>query len=337
MDTLLKQLPQQLVNGLTLGSVYALVALVSGSLMLALHYLVRRTRPGKAMRATAQDREAAAMMGVDVDRITVSTFFIGSALGGAAGVLVGLLFTQIYHFVGFTAGLKGFTAAVLGAAALLPWLVPGPYVARVAGLTGLYVILSLGLNVVAGLGGLLDLGYVAFYGVGAYLYALLASPQFGQHWPFLLVLPLAVLVVALLGSPSLRLRGDYLAIVTLGFGQIASLLFLNLDRVELPFLGSRQPLNITGGPNGIINVDDIALFGLPVQTPAAYYELILLTIPPERHFCLYALQAALPLLPAKQRPLPEGDWLREDSQVVCPDPAGNVVLRIERVNKAPIP
>ncbi len=83
--------------------------------------------------------------------------------------------------------------AVLLAAALLPGLAPESYIVRVAGLAGLYVILSLGLNVVAGLGGLLDLGYVAFYGVGAYLYALLASPQFGQHWPFLLILPLAIL------------------------------------------------------------------------------------------------------------------------------------------------
>ena len=111
---------------------------------------------------------------------------------------------------------------------LLPLVTQNNYVLRVAGLTGLYAILALGLNVVAGLAGLLDLGYVAFYGLGAYLYALLASPQFGQHWPFLLLLPLVVLAGLLcglvLGAPSLRLRGDYLAIVTLGFGQIANLL-----------------------------------------------------------------------------------------------------------------
>jgi len=169
--------------------------------------------------------------------------------------------------------------AALLLATLVPLLASNVYVVQVAGLTGLYVILALGLNVVAGLGGLLDLGYVAFYGVGAYLYALLASPQFGLHWPFLLILPLAVAAVALLGfllgAPSLRLRGDYLAIVTLGFGQIASLLFLNLDRVDLPFLGLAQPLNVTGGPNGIINLDSISLLGLTVRTPAGYYELIL--------------------------------------------------------------
>ncbi len=102
------------VVGATVSFTRVLVVVVAGVLMLALHYLVRRTRLGRAMRATAQDREAAAMMGVDVDRVIVSTFFVGSALGGAAGVLVGLLFTQVYHFMGFTAGLKGFTAAVLG-------------------------------------------------------------------------------------------------------------------------------------------------------------------------------------------------------------------------------
>jgi branched-chain amino acid transport system permease protein len=167
-------------------------------------------------------------------------------------------------------------------AGALPLLVQDGYVLRVAGLTGLYVILALGLNVVAGLAGLLDLGYVAFYGVGAYLYALLASPQFGQHGPFWLLLPLVVLVGALaglvLGAPSLRLRGDYLAIVTLGFGQIASLLFVNLDRLEVPFLGLDEPLNITGGPNGIINVDDISLAGLHLQTPVHYYWLILVFV-----------------------------------------------------------
>ena len=84
------------------------------AMMAVLMLLVARTRLGKAMRATAFDREAAAMMGIDVDRVIVSTFFIGSALAGAAGVLVGLVFGQINHFMGFNYGLKGFTAAVVG-------------------------------------------------------------------------------------------------------------------------------------------------------------------------------------------------------------------------------
>ncbi len=88
--------------------------------MVAMTVLVRRTRLGRAMRAVAIDREAADMMGVDVDRVIVTTFFIGSALAGAAGVMVGLAFTSVWHYMGFTAGLKGFTAAVLGGIGNIP-------------------------------------------------------------------------------------------------------------------------------------------------------------------------------------------------------------------------
>ena len=90
------------------------------ALMVALTLLVARTRLGKAMRATSFDREAAAMMGIDVDRVIVVTFFIGSALAGAAGVMFGLVFSQINHFMGFHAGLKGFTAAVVGGIGSIP-------------------------------------------------------------------------------------------------------------------------------------------------------------------------------------------------------------------------
>jgi branched-chain amino acid transport system permease protein len=90
------------------------------ALMIALTCLVARTRLGKAMRATAFDREAAAMMGIDVDRVIASTFFIGSVLAGAAGVMFALLFSQIFHFMGFLAGLKGFTAAVVGGIGSIP-------------------------------------------------------------------------------------------------------------------------------------------------------------------------------------------------------------------------
>ena len=91
-----------------------LVIVVTFSLMVLLTILIKKTKIGKAMRATSQDIEAAAFMGIDVDRIVVLVFLIGSALGGAAGTLVGLLFTQVDYYVGFQAGLKGFTAAVLG-------------------------------------------------------------------------------------------------------------------------------------------------------------------------------------------------------------------------------
>jgi branched-chain amino acid transport system permease protein len=90
------------------------------AMMAGLWILVKRTKLGKAMQAVAYDREAASMMGIDVDRVIVMTFFIGSALAGAAGVLVGLVFGQINHFMGFNYGLKGFTAAVVGGIGSIP-------------------------------------------------------------------------------------------------------------------------------------------------------------------------------------------------------------------------
>lgn len=94
-------------------------------LMGLLTVMIRKTRVGRAIRATAQDIEAAAFMGVDVDRMILLVFFIGSALGGAAGTLVGLLFTQVDYAVGFSAGLKGFTAAVLGGIGSIPGAMAG--------------------------------------------------------------------------------------------------------------------------------------------------------------------------------------------------------------------
>ena len=97
-----------------------IVLLVTVALCIALTLLVAKTRIGKAMRATAFDREGAAMMGIDVDRVIAFTFFIGSVLAGAAGVMFGLLFSQVFHFMGFLAGLKGFTAAVVGGIGSIP-------------------------------------------------------------------------------------------------------------------------------------------------------------------------------------------------------------------------
>ncbi len=117
----------------------------------------------------------------------------------------------------------------------------------------LYVLLALGLNIVVGYAGLLDLGYVAFFAVGAYCYALLSSPQFNLHWPLWVLLPLGAMVAAcfgvLLGTPTLRLRGDYLAIVTLGFGEIIRIFLNNLG----------APVNITNGPQGVSGIDSLSV------------------------------------------------------------------------------
>ena len=108
------------------------VILTAVGLMIALTLLVAKTRLGKAMRATAYDREAAAMQGIDVDRVIVSTFFIGSILAGAAGVMVGLVFYNVYHLMGFIAGLKGFTAAVVGGIGSIPGAMLGGLVIGLA-------------------------------------------------------------------------------------------------------------------------------------------------------------------------------------------------------------
>jgi branched-chain amino acid transport system permease protein len=102
-----------------------LVVSSAAGLMVALMLLVARTKLGKAMRATSYDREAAAMQGIDIDRVIVWTFFIGSALAGAAGVMAGLAYSSIYHFMGFTAGLKGFAAAVVGGIGSIPGAMAG--------------------------------------------------------------------------------------------------------------------------------------------------------------------------------------------------------------------
>ena len=99
------------IRGVNVQLIQLLVLLVTVGLCLALTVMVARTRVGKAMRATAFDREGAMMMGIDTDRVISFTFFIGSVLAGAAGVMFGLLFSQVFHFMGFLAGLKGFTAA----------------------------------------------------------------------------------------------------------------------------------------------------------------------------------------------------------------------------------
>jgi branched-chain amino acid transport system permease protein len=159
--------------------------------------------------------------------------------------------------------------AIIGAVLIVaPHVMPDNYWLRIYSMTGLWIMLALGLNVVAGFAGLLDLAYVAFFGVGGYSFALLSSGQFDVHLPFLLVLPLAAIftmaVGFALGSTSLRLKGDYLAIVTLAFSQIFKLLLLNLD----------TPIDITGGVNGIYSFDPINIFGFRIISPVAYSYLI---------------------------------------------------------------
>ena len=156
-------------------------------------------------------------------------------------------------------------------AVLLP-LVLGQYWNYTLGTIGIYVLLGLGLNIVVGLAGLLDLGYVAFFAIGAYTTALLTAPQ-PHHlmWDFWITIPIGIVLASLagilLGLPVLRMRGDYLAIVTLGFGQIIGIL-LKSD-VLTPF---------TGGPKGVSSVGGPSLFGKPFTSDVDFVYLILLAV-----------------------------------------------------------
>ena len=113
------------IGGVVISFMRILVIVICFILMVLLTLIIKKTNIGKSIRATAQDIEAAAFMGIDTDRIIVIVFLIGSALGGAAGILVSLLFTQVDYYVGFQAGLKGFTAAVLGGIGSIPGAMAG--------------------------------------------------------------------------------------------------------------------------------------------------------------------------------------------------------------------
>lgn len=138
-------------------------------------------------------------------------------------------------------------------------------------IAGIFVLLAMGLNVVVGLSGLLDLGYAAFFAIGSYTFAFAASSFTGQDFPFWPMLIVGAVVAAifgiLLGAPTLRLRGDYLAIVTLGFGEIVPIVFQNADRY-------------TAGPNGIGGVQRPNLFGyeFPITNPWPFFITMALVV-----------------------------------------------------------
>ncbi len=151
----------------------------------------------------------------------------------------------------------------------------------------IYVLLALGLNIVVGYAGLLDLGYAAFFAIGAYSMGLLnspvlGSPLYGYPWSFWICIWIAAAVSALLGvvigAPTLRVRGDYLAIITLGFGEIIPVAIRNLGDITIDIGGWRPivRLNLTGGENGVNPVGRPYLPGVPFETdPVPWYFLIL--------------------------------------------------------------
>jgi ABC-type branched-subunit amino acid transport system permease subunit len=160
--------------------------------------------------------------------------------------------------------------------AVLPFFVDSDYLMQVAIDTLLFMLLALGLNIAVGWAGLLDLGYIAFYGFGACGFAFLASEHFGLHWQAQFVIPVVVAATVVLGFlvglPSRRLVGDYLAIVTLFFLQLFLTILLNADRLDLPFFGQT---NLTRGPNGISDLDPLRFFGWTVDSLDEYFYVTL--------------------------------------------------------------
>jgi ABC-type branched-subunit amino acid transport system permease subunit len=174
----------------------------------------------------------------------------GGLLGAARGVVAG---------VPPVVQLTVFVAVV----ALIPFMSSSQYVVRVATDTTIYAVLAMGLNVAVGWAGLLDLGYIAYYGFAAYTFAMLSSSKFGVHWPTWGTIPIVIVGTILLGFllslTSRRLTGDYLAIVTLFFGQI--FVTFTTQGYRLSFFGVGGTHDVTGGPTGITNIDPFRVFG----------------------------------------------------------------------------
>jgi branched-chain amino acid transport system permease protein len=336
------------VAGVSIGWIDILIAAVAFISTGLLFIFLKFTKAGQAIRASAQDAEAAAQMGIRVNTISRVTFAVASALGGLGGVLIGIYYNNISPTMGFQAGLKGFTACILGglgnipgavaggivlgvieswgvgllgstyrnlfafsllilalmirpngifnrsrlpaqepltgtfipntrpvrihpaligsgfvAAVVLPLVLPNPYLLQILTNVWTYGILAVSLTLVAGTVGITSLGHAGLLALGAYTSAIVTMKlgmTFGAG-----VLS-AGLMTALIGTllilPSFKLKGDYIAIATLGVGEIINQVILNWD-------------SLTGGPSGISNIAPPALFGIQLVKPAAFYWLSL--------------------------------------------------------------
>jgi ABC-type branched-subunit amino acid transport system permease subunit len=162
-------------------------------------------------------------------------------------------------------------------AALFPFAANSGDLFRYGVFTLLYALLALGLNTVVGFAGLLDLGYIAFFGFGAYGYGILASPQFDNHFQAEVAIPIMVVATAVLGLlvglTSRRLLGDYLAIVTLFFGQAFVVFVNNANAIKFPHFGY---VDLTGSTNGINNIDPLDFFGYEVTSTKGYFYVALI-------------------------------------------------------------
>ncbi|MGS0802462.1 high-affinity branched-chain amino acid ABC transporter permease LivH [Klebsiella pneumoniae] len=220
----------------TITTMQLVIWVVTFIAMLALTLFIRYSRMGRACRACAEDLKMASLLGINTDRVIALTFVIGAAMAAVAGVLLGQFYGVINPYIGFMAGMKAFTAAVLGGIGSIPGAMIG--------------------GLILGIAEALSSAYLSTEYKDVVSFALLNHYYGLGFWT---CLPLAGLVSAaagfLLGFPVLRLRGDYLAIVTLGFGEIVRILLLNNTE-------------ITGGPNGISQIPKPTFFGLEFSRSA---------------------------------------------------------------------
>jgi branched-chain amino acid transport system permease protein len=285
----------------------ALAALVAFGLFSLLVGIRTDTGPGGALELSERFETLAVLMAVAFAGVFLREILFSGRFVGAASVP-----ESVHRFTARIAQFLG--PGLLIFAALAPIIFyDNRYLLDLSIQILTYVMLGWGLNIVVGLAGLLDLGYVAFYAVGAYSYALLAQ-SFGLS--FWICLPLAGILAAfwgvLLGFPVLRLRGDYLAIVTLAFGEIIRLVLINWQ-------------SLTGGPNGISSIPRPSFFGLPFNAEEGGFARTfgLEFSPTHRVVFLYYLILALALLTnavtIRLRRLPIGrawEALRED-EIAC--------------------
>jgi branched-chain amino acid transport system permease protein len=332
------------LGGVSIGSIDLLIAGIGLAIALVLFLFLRYTKIGWALRATAQDRDAAQQMGVDVNAVNRTAFAVASILGGIAGMLVGIYFNTVYPTMSFQAGLKGFAANLLGGlgnipgailgglllgliesfgvatfgatyrnlfafviliavlvfrpnglfnkrralppepltgtfvansapvkipawailgliaiALIFPLLVPDPYLLQILTNAWLLGMVALSLTLLTGTAGQTSLGQAGYLAIGAYTSALLTLRL---HWPFELALLAAALLSALLGTllvlPAFRLRAHYVAIATLGIGEIVSQVILNWDA-------------LTNGVMGLTNLPPPSFFGWQAITPRSVY------------------------------------------------------------------
>lgn len=332
------------LGGVTIGYVDLLIAGTGLTVALLLFLFLRFTKLGWALRATAQDREAAQQMGVDVNLVNQTAFALAAILGGIAGMLVGIYFSTVYPTMSFQAGLKGFAANLLGGlgnipgsiigglvlglvesygvalfgatyrnlfafviliialvwrpgglfsrkrktppepltgtfvpnnravslpwwavgglvlvAGALPFFVTNPYLLQVLTNAWLLSMVALSVTLVTGTAGQTSLGQAGFLAIGAYASALL---MIRLHWPFELALLTAGIISAMLGTllvlPAFRLRAHYVAIATLGIGEIVSQVILNWD-------------SLTNGVMGITNLPPPSFLGIVAIFPREVY------------------------------------------------------------------